>query len=545
MTNNKTNKKKASAKGKTNNTSTNPITTPSGPTSSPTNTPRDDAVAVLPANKATPKLSNKASTPKASPKAKSATKHNTDNPIIKVPQGNVTLLSNTPTNDKSVHPINNPTSSQTQPDVTSVDSNGDSFRDDEAIDTPLPGLSRANQAGNGGDGDDDDDDDSGDDNGNSGFGDNGSVNIGDIYGDDYSYESATGEHKQEVIETTPYVQPPPFVPPLFRDVDIQSQDPIDRALFHHVHGTNTYHQRYRDERFAEEIQFKEYDTAPVDEDQYDTAPVDDDRKADVDRKLFPDLDVSSSDPANFFIPKSDQDKKEFAFVKKLMVQDIEDDLHALQSAFEQYKISTKTTLGGHSKELASLSTATSDIKTLLEQVIRNQSVAESGRETTQRQQAILEDIKKEKRTTTSLPPNFTSHPVPIVTSDTAKTKYDTLTDGEIESLILNHNLWKAGEIALYHHKTCIYLKVQVNQVLQFDVSSDVPPTYIVKFLVDGLPRKVSHTELFKLKDKAIVNARDTPVPVTMHQETIKQGNITFVTVRVRFGSFDSSFRFKL
>jgi hypothetical protein len=57
--------------------------------------------------------------------------------------------------------------------------------------------------------------------------------------------------------------------------------------------------------------------------------------------------------------------------------------------------------------------------------------------------------------------------------------YESLTDGQIDSLIPNPNLWMSGQTALYRHEANIYMKVTVVEALKFDPMSKAPPAYVV------------------------------------------------------------------
>jgi hypothetical protein len=112
-----------------------------------------------------------------------------------------------------------------------------------------------------------------------------------------------------------------------------------------------------------------------------------------------------------------------------------------------------------------------------------------------------------------------------VDSDTSKDLYECLTDGQIETLITNPNIWQPGQTALFCHDSNIYLKARIVEKLPFNPMSKVPPAYRVYFKAGDVQTTVGHRQLLKLKDTTLEIPTKSPKPIKMTQQYIKIGQV--------------------
>jgi hypothetical protein len=113
--------------------------------------------------------------------------------------------------------------------------------------------------------------------------------------------------------------------------------------------------------------------------------------------------------------------------------------------------------------------------------------------------------------------------------DTSKDSYECLTDGQVDSLTTNPNMWKSGQTALYRHKSNIYLKVKIVEMLPFDPMSEVPPAYVVHMKAGDVQTTLGHKQLLKLQDELPSVPSKSPKPIAMTQQQIRIGNVEYVS----------------
>ena len=181
----------------------------------------------------------------------------------------------------------------------------------------------------------------------------------------------------------------------------------------------------------------------------------------------------------------------------------------------------------HAREIRSVSDVADNTLLLLEQLIDEQANKKLKKDSIpQDDSSDACDDSSEDRSVTTEGSSIKNRKV---TSETDPSLYECLMSDQVDDLVHNKVLWRVGDIAMFHHETCIYLRVEIIKVPKFSVKDTDPPSYQVKFLLDGTKAYAAHFQLYMLPSKKIERAKDAPTPVDMLPSEIQYNGLPFIT----------------